>query len=180
MYRHSIRLFLAAVGTATMATAMDPGMPVAARVRIVPSETQIVPSEEPMDHYVPEGWSEEESYLLMKIAMSEAEGEDTKGKALVMCVVLNRVESIQFPDTIYDVIFDDGAFTSVTNGRYDRVEPDTDCYAALDLVKDGWDGTDGALYFERTTDEETWHSRNLDKLFSYGNHTFYIERGDDE
>ena len=112
MYRHSIRLFLAAVGTATLATAMDPGMPVVARVRIVPSETQIVPSEEPMDHYVPEGWSEEESYLLMKIAMAEAEGEDTKGKALVMCVVLNRVESIQFPDTIYDVIFDDGAFTS--------------------------------------------------------------------
>lgn len=38
MYRHSIRLFLAAVGTATLATAMDPGMPVVARVRIVPSE----------------------------------------------------------------------------------------------------------------------------------------------
>ena len=80
MYRHSIRLFLAAVGTAALAAAGDPGMPVAARVRIVPAETQIVPSEEPMDHYVPEGWSEEESHLLMKIAMAEAEGEDTKGK----------------------------------------------------------------------------------------------------
>lgn len=39
MYRHSIRLFLAAVGTAALVAAMDPGMPVAARVRIVPSET---------------------------------------------------------------------------------------------------------------------------------------------
>ena len=42
----------------------------------------------------------EESYLLTKIAMAEAEGEDTEGKALVIMVVLNRVWSDKFPDSI--------------------------------------------------------------------------------
>lgn len=171
---HLHKLFLATAGMAILAVTMDPGMSVAAAPVV-----QLIP-DEPMDSYKPEGWSDEDSYLLAKIAMAEAEGEDTTGKALVMCVVLNRVESIHFPDTIYDVIHDDGAFTPVANGRYDKVEPDEDCYAALDMVKDGWDGSDGALYFERTSKNPTWHSRNLDKLFIYGNHTFYMERGDDE
>lgn len=121
-------------------------------------------------------WGSEDAYLLEKIAMAEAEGEDTEGKALVMLVVLNRVWSDKFPDTISDVIFQEGAFTSISNGRYDRVEPNDDCYAAMELITTGqWDGSDGALYFERTSDQDTWHSRNLQKLFTHGNHTFYKE-----
>lgn len=117
-----------------------------------------------------------EAYLLEKIAMAEAEGEDTEGKALVMLVVLNRVWSDKFPNTVNDVIFQDGAFTSVSDGRYDRVEPNDDCYAAVELITTGqWDGSHGAIYFERTSDQETWHSQNLQKLFTHGNHTFYKE-----
>ena len=47
----------------------------------------------------------DEAYMLEKITMAEAEGEDTEGKALVMLVVLNRVWSDEFPGTIEDVIF---------------------------------------------------------------------------
>lgn len=65
-----------------------------------------------------------DAYLLEKIAMAEAESEDTEGKALVMLVVLNRVWDTRFPDTIEEVIMQDGAFTPVSNGRYDKVEPD--------------------------------------------------------
>lgn len=58
-------------------------------------------------------WDAEESYMLAKIAMAEAEGEDTKGKALVILTVLNRVWSDQFPDTIAEVITDSRDNTSL-------------------------------------------------------------------
>jgi spore germination cell wall hydrolase CwlJ-like protein len=121
-------------------------------------------------------WDADESYMLANIAMAEAEGEDTEGKALVILVVLNRVESDEFPDTINGVITDSGQFTAYENGRYDKVEPNEDCYKALQMVEDGWDESQGALYFERSTTEETWHTTNLEKLFEHGNHTFYTEQ----
>ena len=121
--------------------------------------------------------SENDAYLLAKIAMAEAEGEDTIGKALVIRTILNRVESdnAYFPDTVSEVIFQKDAFTPVRNGRFEKVEPNEECYAALELIKEGWDESHGALYFERNTTKETWHSRNLEKLFVHGNHTFYTE-----
>lgn len=119
----------------------------------------------------------DDAYMLKKIAMAEAEGEDTEGKALVMLVVLNRVWSDEFPDTIEEVIMQNGAFTPVSNGRYDSVEPDADCQKALELITtDHWDGSQGALYFERTEGQSTWHSRNLIKLFEHGAYTFYTEK----
>lgn len=119
-------------------------------------------------------WSEDEAYLLAKIAMAEAESEDTEGKALVILVVLNRVHSDEFPDTIEEVIFEDGQFAPVGNGRYDEVEPDEDCYKAIELVETGWDGSCGATYFESKS-KSTWHSRNLTFLFQHGKHYFYKE-----
>lgn len=119
-----------------------------------------------------------DSYLLAKIAMAEAEGEDTEGKALVMMVVLNRVWSDKFPDTIEDVIYQPRQFSPVGNGRFDEVEPNEDCWAALDLIMlDRWDGSYGATYFESKS-ESTWHSDNLDLLFKHGNHYFYADSDD--
>lgn len=84
-------------------------------------------------------WDVEDAYMLAKIAMAEAESEDTEGKALVMLVVLNRVWSDEFPDTIAGVILQDGQFSPISNGRYDEVEPDADCYRALQLIQiDGY------------------------------------------
>lgn len=121
-------------------------------------------------------WDMDEAYLLAKIAMAEAEGEDTEGKALVMLVVLNRVWSDEFPDTIEEVIFQKGQFSPVSNGRFDRVEPDEDCYRALDLIQvEKWDESKGATYFESKSDS-TWHSRNLKFLFKHGNHYFYRDK----
>lgn len=79
----------------------------------------------------------DDSYILAKIAMAEAEGEDTEGKALVMLVALNRVWDDSFPDTIEEVVMQENQFSPVANGRYDRVEPDGDCLDALELVMDG-------------------------------------------
>lgn len=120
-------------------------------------------------------WDSDDAYRLAKIAMAEAESEDTEGKALVMLVVLNRVWSDEFPDTIEDVIFQKGQFSPISNGRYDEVEPDEDCYRALQLIQiDGWDESKGATYFESKSDS-AWHSEHLTFLFKHGRHYFYKE-----
>lgn len=80
-------------------------------------------------------WDSDDAYKLAKIAMAEAESEDTEGKALVMLVVLNRVWDDEFPDTIEEVIFQKGQFSPISNGRYDEVEPDEDCYRAYTKKK---------------------------------------------
>ena len=118
-------------------------------------------------------WDSDDAYRLAKIAMAEAESEDTEGKALVMLVVLNRVWDDEFPDTIEEVIFQKGQFSPISNGRYDEVEPDEDCYRALQLIQTGgWDESHGATYFESKSDS-TWHSENLTFLFKHGKHYFY-------
>lgn len=118
-------------------------------------------------------WSGEDSEILLKIAMAEAEGEDTEGKALVMLVVLNRVWSDDFPDSIEDVVFQTGQFSPVAEGgRYYTTVPDEDCYKALGMVMGGWDESYGALYFE-SCENSSWHSENLEFVFQHGGHRFY-------
>ena len=118
-------------------------------------------------------WDEDDSYMLCKIAMAEAESEGVEGKALVMLVVLNRVWSEEFPDTIEEVIFQKNQFSPVANGRYDAIEPDEECYEALGLIQvDHWNESQDALYFESKSDSK-WHSENLEFLFKYGKHYFY-------
>lgn len=125
-------------------------------------------------------WDADESYLLAKIAMAEAEGESTEGKAMVILVVLNRVWSKGFPGSIEEVIFEehDGRyqFSPVQpGGRWWNVEPDEDCWKALHMIMvEHWDESEGALYFEATYNgEDTWHSKNLEYIKTVGNHNFY-------
>lgn len=120
-------------------------------------------------------WSADEAYLLAKIAMAEAEGEDLKGKALVIMVVLNRVWLPEFPGTIREVIYQENQFSPINNGRWDNIEPDSECYEALDMVAHGWDESQGATYFESRSDS-TWHQDNLDFLFLHGGHYFYKDK----
>ena len=120
-------------------------------------------------------WGADDGYLLARIAMAEAEDQDTEGKALVMCVVLNRVWDDSFPGTIRDVIFEKNQFSPIFDGRWDRVEPNEDCYKALEMVEQGWDESQGATYFEVTQSQSTWHSRNLQKLFEHQDTSFYKE-----
>lgn len=118
-------------------------------------------------------WDAEDSEMLLKIAMAEAEGEGIEGKALVMLVVLNRVWSSEFPGTVEEVIFQSGQFSPVMEGgRYYTTEPDEECYEALELVMLGWDESYGALYFENYG-KDSWHSKNLEFLYQVGNHKFY-------
>lgn len=121
-------------------------------------------------------WGAEDAYLLAKIAMAEAENQDTEGKALVILVVLNRVWDDRFPGTIREVIYQENQFSPVSNGRFDRVEPDEDCWKALGMVQiEHWDESKGALYFESKS-QSTWHEDHLKYLFKHGDHYFYTEK----
>lgn len=119
------------------------------------------------------GISQEEKQILLKIAMAEAEGEGTSGKAYVMRVVLNRVQSEEFPNTIKKVVFQKNQFSPVKdNGRYWNLEPDEECYEAYNMIENGWDDSEGALYFSRTG-SSPWMQENTDFLYEIGNHSFY-------
>lgn len=141
-------------------------------------QTEEESSEVEVDYY-PEftyskDWSANESYLLARIAMAEAEGCNTQTKTLIIMCVLNRVWSDEFPDTIEEVIFQENQFSPIDNGRWDRVEPNEDCYEAVKVVMEAkYDYSGGATYFESCSDEDNWHSRNLEFLYESQGIRFY-------
>ena len=119
-------------------------------------------------------WSVEDSYLLAKIAMAEAEGCNTRTKTLIIMSVLNRVWSDEFPDTIEEVIFQENQFSPINNGRWNRVEPNEDCWEAVKIVMEAkYDYSGGATYFESCDNEDNWHSRNLEFLYESEGIRFY-------
>lgn len=136
---------------------------------IVEVAPEITP-EPPVNIY---NFTDAEKEALAKIAQAEAGTEGIEGKARVMNVILNRVDSETFPDSIEGTIKEPGQFTTVKNGRYDAALPDDECYKAVELIQTGHDNSEGALYFERSSNGDTWHSRNLEKVNEYKNHTFY-------
>lgn len=118
-------------------------------------------------------WSSEDVEILTKIAMAEAEGEGTEGKAFVMMVVLNRTCAEGFPDTVSDVVFEEGQFETVEyGGRYWNAVPDEECHEAYRMILNGWDESEGALYFN-SVDCDSWASENEEYLYTVGNHHFY-------
>jgi len=118
-------------------------------------------------------FTDEESQMLLKLAMAEAEDQGTIGKAIVICVVKNRVNSDQFPNSIEEVIFQPGQFSPIEDGRYYEAVPDEECYEALEWVLNNWDSSAGAIYFEANYSTASWHRENLEELFTYGDVTFY-------
>ncbi|MEW6446958.1 MAG: spore cortex-lytic enzyme [Bacillota bacterium] len=84
--------------------------------------------------------------LLARVIMGEAADEPFEGKVAVGAVILNRMRNASFPHTIAGVIFQPGAFESVSNGHIWR-ELSTEAIRAAELALAGWDPTGGALFF---------------------------------
>jgi N-acetylmuramoyl-L-alanine amidase len=109
--------------------------------------------------------------LLSRLVYSEARGESYKGQVAVAAVVLNRVHSNRFPDSISGVIFQKGAFTAVNDGQF-WLQPSANARkAALDAIR-GWDPANGALYYfnpEVATSKWIW---TRPQLLTIGNHIF--------
>jgi N-acetylmuramoyl-L-alanine amidase len=85
-------------------------------------------------------------HLLAKAVYGEARGEPLEGQVAVAAVILNRVRSPLFPNTVAGVIYEPLAFTCVADGQF-YLTPDSSAYRAAQLALDGWDPTGGALYY---------------------------------
>ena len=85
-------------------------------------------------------------YLLAKCIYAEARGESYTGQVAVGAVILNRVASSQFPNTISGVIYQRHAFTAVSDGQI-NLEPDKTAMNAAADAMNGWDPTYGCIYY---------------------------------
>ncbi len=112
-------------------------------------------------------------YLLAKCIHAEARGESYTGKVAVGAVILNRVASPDFPDTIYGVIYQPWAFTAVHDGQI-NLEPEAASYQAATDALNGWDPTYGCLYYYNpVTASSSWiFSRQT--VVTIGKHVFAI------
>lgn len=122
-------------------------------------------------------YNEDELFWLARIIHAEAEGEPFLGKVAVGNVVLNRVESDDFPNTIYGVIFDrqNGVqFTPVANGTIYNT-PSNECIYAADRALSGQNIVDNALYFcNPQTSVNSWIINNRELYSVIGKHNFYV------
>jgi N-acetylmuramoyl-L-alanine amidase len=119
--------------------------------------------------------SDKELFLLQKIVMAEAEGEPYKGKVAVANVVLNRLRSANFPDTIYKVIYQKSQFSPVANGRLKRVTPNEDSIKAVNAALNGQkEVSDDTYYFlSLTLADDLTVARTKKEVQTIGHHTFY-------
>lgn len=84
--------------------------------------------------------------MMARIVHGEARGESFLGQVGVAAVVLNRIESPDFPDSAEEVIFQKNAFTAVNDEQY-LLTPDESAYRAVKYAMDGVDPTGGAVYY---------------------------------
>lgn len=121
--------------------------------------------------------SNEEYESLQRIVEAEAGNQDDIGRILVANVVLNRVKSEVYPDTILENIFrhsgDVYQFQPVKNGTYYSVTVSEKTKECVDRALAGEDYSQGALYFTRKTAESSWFNTSLTLLFVHGAHYFY-------
>jgi N-acetylmuramoyl-L-alanine amidase len=122
-------------------------------------------------HETTERFTEKEKYMLAKIAMAEAEGCGIKAKELVIHTVLSRIESDMFPNTVEEVIFQKNQFTPISDGRWNKVEPNEECWQALENVLSSSESKD-ILFFE-SCKGDSWHNKNLKLVCEEDGMRFY-------
>ena len=109
--------------------------------------------------------------LLSHIIYGEARGEPYAGQVAVGAVIMNRVKSSSFPNSIAGVIYQKGAFDAVSDGQI-NMEPDATAKKAAQDAYNGWDPSYGAIYyFNPATATNKWiWSRPL--TVTIGKHRF--------
>jgi N-acetylmuramoyl-L-alanine amidase len=120
---------------------------------------------------VPQGFSQNDINLMANAVYGEARGEPYEGQVAVASVILNRVESSTFPNTVAGVIFEPRAFTAVADGQIWLTPNDKAREAVLDAIN-GWDPTGEALYYfnpDTATSSWIWGRPQIKRI---GKHIF--------
>lgn len=126
---------------------------------------------------------QEDLEVLLRIVEAEAGCEDEEGKLLVANVILNRLDSEKFPDSITEIVFqrENGVsqFSPVADGSYNRVNISEETVEAVGRALSGEDISQGALYFaaRKYADSESmrWFDEKLTLLFRHGGHEFFSD-----
>lgn len=122
---------------------------------------------------LPPGYTDQELQILANAVYGEARGEPYEGQVAVAAVILNRLESPEFPDTISEIIFQPLAFTAVADGQI-WLEPNERAkQAVLDAIN-GWDPSENALYYfnpKTATSKWIWTRTQIKQI---GEHIFCV------
>ena len=118
-----------------------------------------------------------ERAILERIVEAEAGDQHLKGRIMVANVIMNRVKSNHFPDTVKGVVFAHRQFSPIQNGSYYRVSVSEKTKQAVKKALKGTDYSKGALYFmcrsASTPSNVAWFDRALTKVKEYGCHEFF-------
>jgi len=117
------------------------------------------------------GLSDGEYTALCKMVQAEAGGEGLVGKKLVANVILNRVKSYAWPNTVCGVVSQPGQFSPFANGRFQIAIPDRETVAAVNAALDGENNAVNITYFKSVKSTQVWSNKVL--AFTYGKHLFY-------
>ncbi|MGM0472191.1 MAG: cell wall hydrolase [Bacillota bacterium] len=125
--------------------------------------------------------TDKELDTLAKAIYSEARGESYTGQVAVGAVILNRIVSAKFPNTIDDVVYQKTngsyAFSAVLDGQID-LTPNDQAYQAAKDALNGWDPTQGALYYYNpVTATAEWIFDHTVPIKRIGSHVFAKKRG---
>ncbi|MEG1547974.1 MAG: spore cortex-lytic enzyme [Clostridia bacterium] len=116
--------------------------------------------------------SDNNLYLLARLVYGESRGEPYKGQVAVAAVVLNRVKSSSFPNSISGVIYQSGAFSVVSDGQINLSPDETSIKAARDAMN-GWDPTGGCLYYYNPAKTTNKWMLSKPVLLNIGRHAFF-------
>jgi len=111
--------------------------------------------------------------LLARVIYAEARGESYTGQVAVGAVVLNRVKSALFPNTIAGVVYQKDAFTCVNDGQI-NLKPDATAYSAAQDALNGWDPTGGCLYYYNPATAVSAWIFSRPTIMIIGRHTFAL------
>lgn len=120
---------------------------------------------------VPNGFSQNDIQLMANAVYGEARGEAYEGQVAVAAVILNRVNSATFPNTVSGVIFEPRAFTAVADGQIWLTPNDKAKEAVVDAIN-GWDPTGEAIYYfnpDTATSSWIWSRPQIKRI---GKHVF--------
>ena len=118
-------------------------------------------------------YTSSDAYLLAKCIYAEARGESYTGQVAVGAVILNRVKSSKFPNTIAGVIYQKDAFTAVSDGQINLAPDKTAMNAAQDALN-GWDPTYGCIYYYNPAVATSSWIFGRETVTTIGKHVFAI------
>lgn len=115
--------------------------------------------------------SDSDVYLIARAVYGEARGEIYIGKVAVAAIILNRVASADFPNSVAGVVYQPGAFDAVADGQI-NLSPDEECIRAARDAFAGWDPTNGCLYYYNPATATNKWMLSKPVVFVAGNHSF--------